>query len=134
MADESQTDIDAEVLEMIAADGHDMSAPMDVELHVALPTEEAANEVAAVAQQMGYETEVSFDDGSDDPDIEEEITEPWTCTCIKAMVLDHAAIVGAQKDLDEVARRLGGYSDGWGTFGNTEVEDEEGDDFDDEEE
>ena len=133
MAEESQADIDAEVLQMIAADGHDMSAAMDVEFHVAAPTEDAAKEIAAAAQQKGYETEINFDDGSDDPDLEDEITEPWTCTCLKTMLLELDAVVGAQSELDEIARPLGGYSDGWGTFGNAEVE-EEGDDLEDDEE
>lgn len=133
MAEESQADIDAEVLQMIAADGHDMSAPMDVEFHVAAPTEEAAKEIAAAAEQKGFGTEINFDDGSDDPEQEDEVTEPWTCTCLKTMLLEHDAVVGAQSELDEIARPLGGYSDGWGTFGNAEVEDDEEDDFDDEE-
>lgn len=131
MAEESQADIDAEVLQMIAADGHDMSSPMDVEFHVAAPTEDAAKEIAAAAGQKGYETEISFDDGSDDPDLEDEVTEPWTCTCLKTMLLEHAAILGAQAELDEIARPLGGYSDGWGTFGNAEVDDDEFEDEDD---
>lgn len=129
MTDESSADIDAEVLEMIAADGHDMSAPMEVEFHVAAPTEEVAQQIAAAAQKKGFETEINFDDGSDDPDLDEEITEPWTCTCLTTMVLDYEAVVGAQKAFDEIARPLGGYSDGWGTFGNVETED---DDFDEE--
>ncbi len=132
MAEESQADIDAEVLQMIAADGHDMTAPMDVEFHVAAPTEEAAKEIAAAAQQQGFETEINFDDGSDDPDMEDEVTEPWICTCLKTMLLEHSAVVGAQSDLDEIARPLGGYSDGWGTFGNAEVEEDDIDEDDEE--
>lgn len=128
MATEYPDDLDGEVLRMIAEDGHDMTQPMDVEFHVAVGTEEAAEKVAEAAVALGYEAFIDFDDGSEDEEIEDEITEPWTCTCRKTMVLEYAPIMAAQAELDGIARPMGGFADGWGTFGNVEVEGEEIDD------
>lgn len=132
MATEYPDDLDGEVLRMIAEDGHDMTQPMDVEFHVAAATEEVAEKIAEAAVELGYEAFIDFDDGSEDDEVEDEITEPWTCTCRMTMVLEYDAIMAAQAALDEIARPLGGYADGWGTFGNVEVEGEdeeaEGDD------
>ena len=112
-------DIDGEVLQMIAEDGNDMSKPMIVDYHVAAATEDTAEKIAAAAEKLGYETAIDFDDG-EDAEEDEEITEPWTCTCRKEMLLEYDAVVAAQKQLDEIARPFGGYSDGWGTFGNAQ--------------
>ena len=109
---------------MLADDGHDMNLPTWVDFHVAAPTEEAAEKIAAAAKDLGYETSIEFDDGEDDEELEEEITEPWTCTCRKEIPLQYDGIMGAQSELDEIARPVGGYSDGWGSFGNLEPEGE----------
>ncbi len=134
MAEEYPSDLDGDVLRMIAEDGNDMTVPMEVDFHVALATEEAAEKVAVAATSIGYETFVDFDDGSDgEEELEDEVTEPWTCTCRKTMLLKYDDVMAAQAELDEIARPLGGYADGWGTFGNVERPDEE-EDFEDEEE
>lgn len=124
MAVDYPNDLDGDVLRMIAEDGNDMTQPMDVEFHVAAATEDDAETIASAAEKLGYEAFVDFDDGSDDEDLEDEITEPWTCTCRKTMLLEYDAIMQAQAELDEIARPLGGYADGWGTFGNVEQPDE----------
>lgn len=121
MAQEYPDDLDGEVLRMIADDGNDMTQPMDVEFHVAVATEADAEKIAEAAEKLGYESIVDFDDGSEDEETEDEITEPWTCTCRKTMLLEYDAIMAAQAELDEIARPLGGYADGWGTFGNVEI-------------
>ena len=112
-------DIDGEVLQMIAEDGNDMSKPMMVDYHVAAATEDTAEKIAAAAEKLGYEVAIEFDNG-EDAEEDEEITEPWTCTCRKEMLLEYDGVVAAQKQLDEIARPYGGYSDGWGTFGNAQ--------------
>lgn len=122
MADTYPEDVDGDVLRMIAEDGNDMTKPMEVDFHVATATEESAEKVAEAADKLGYETFIDFDDGEDEEDLDEEVTEPWTCTCRKTMLLEYDAIMAAQAELDEIARPLGGYSDGWGTFGNAPEE------------
>jgi hypothetical protein len=44
----------------------------------------------------------------------------WTCYCSKTMLLTHTAVVDVQAELNRLAEPLGGYCDGWGTFGNAE--------------
>ena len=120
MAADYPDDIDGQVLRMIADDGNDMSQPMEVEFHVAAATENAAESIAIAAEKLGYETLIDFDDGKDDPDVDEDVTEPWTCTCRKTMLLEYDAVMAAQAQLDKIAQPEGGYADGWGTFGNVE--------------
>ena len=55
---------------MLADDGHDMNLPTWVDFHVAAPTEEAAEKIAAAAKDLGYETSIEFDDGEDDKERE----------------------------------------------------------------
>ena len=78
-----------------------------------------ADAIADAAEQLGYEPHVFFDDG-EDAEEDEEIIDQWTCTCLKVMLLQYDAIMAAQAELDELAKPLGGYADGWGTFGNVE--------------
>lgn len=112
-------DDDGNVLRELANLGNDMSRPMVFEFHVAAATETIAQQVAARAAKLGYRPELSFDDGSDD-DPEEEPLPPWTCECIKEMVPEYKSVVAAQAELDKMARRLGAYVDGWGSFGNVD--------------
>ena len=119
MSQEYPDDLDGQVLRSIAEDGNDMTKPMEVELHVAAPSEEVADAIADAAEQLGYEPHVFFDDG-EDAEEDEEIIDQWTCTCVKVMLLQYDAIMAAQAELDELAKPLGGYADGWGTFGNVE--------------
>lgn len=108
-------DSDGDALRQLAEAGCDMTRPMTFEFHVAAPTEESANQVAAEAAKLGYDAELFFDDGSeDDPD---DPLPPWTCECTKVMLPTYDAVVGAQAELEKVARRFGAYVDGWGSFG-----------------
>ncbi|MEQ9406400.1 MAG: ribonuclease E inhibitor RraB [Fuerstiella sp.] len=122
MTEDYPNDVDGDVLRMIAEDGNDMSTPMEVDFHVAAATEEVAEQIAEAAEKAGYEVFVDFDDGEDEEDLAEEVTEPWTCTCRKTMLLQYDAVMAAQAELDAIAKPLGGYADGWGTFGNVEKE------------
>ena len=119
MTDEQPQDIDGEVIRFIAEDGNDLSKPMEVDFHVAAPTEDTAEKIADEAEKLGYAVWVEFDDGSEE-ELEEPVTEPWTCTCQKKMLLEYDAVIQAQKELDDLAKPHGGYSDGWGTMGNAD--------------
>ncbi len=119
MSQEYHDDLDGQVLRSIAEDGNDMTKPMEVEFHVAAQSEEVADAIADAAEQLGYEPHVFFDDG-EDAEEDEEIIDQWTCTCVKVMLLQYDAIMAAQAELDELAKPLGGYADGWGTFSNVE--------------
>jgi len=86
-----------------------MSMPLDIDFMVAMPSQVAADELAKLVAQRGYEPSVECD----------EETQQWTCYCKKRMVPSYEAIVGAQAELDELSASLGGHSDGWGTLGNS---------------
>lgn len=118
MTDKYPNDADGDALRRIAADGNDMSRPMEVNFQVAAPDEPTAKKFAEAAVKLGYRTSVY---AYDPEEKEEELTDPWTCECTKDMVLTYDAVIAAQLELDEIAQSLGAYADGWGTFGNADT-------------
>jgi len=110
-------DADGDALRRVAAGGADMGAPMSIDFSVAAPSKEAAEGVAAAAQRLGYRTDVWFDDEEQDLDGDDD-TPPWTCYCTKSMLATYEGVIRAQRELDEIGRPFGAWSDGWGTYGN----------------
>ncbi len=110
-------DPDGVALRGLASLGHNLSLPMDVDFQVAVPDESSAMSVAREAQRLGYSTRIWHDD--DERDLEPDMSLFWTCECTKRLVPDYSAIVAIQEELDRIARPFGGYSDGWGSFGNS---------------
>jgi hypothetical protein len=101
-------DADGDALRRLASDGSDLSQPMDIDFAVAVPDEETGKAVVLLAAARGYRPAVSQDDE----------TGEWTCNCSRLMVPSYEALLAAQAELDELARSVGGYVDGWGSFGN----------------
>ena len=101
-------DADGDSIRRLVHEGSDLPEPMSVDFFVAVPDEKAGRAVAEAAERLGYRVTVEQD--GDDP--------MWTCYCAKSMLVTHDAVVAAQRQLDEIARPLGGKADGWGTFGN----------------
>ena len=118
MTSQYPDDADGQALQGVAAEGSDMTKPMAIDFHVAAPDEAAAQQVAAKAAELGYQPEIFFDDEEEDLDGEPLL--PWTVECTKTMVPEYDAIIAAQKELDEIARPLGAFADGWGTYGNVD--------------
>ena len=108
---------DGNALKHLEETGSDLSQPMDVDIQVAAPDELTAVEVANAALALGYRSEVFFDEDLEDV---EDASEPWTCECSKVMMLTYDAIIAAQAELNAIAQPLGGYVDGWATFGNAD--------------
>ena len=100
-------DADGDALRRIQADGSDMSKPMDIDFAVAVPSEEAGNQVAHQVTSRGYRASVERDSSGG-----------WTCYCTRSMVPAYDALMAAQRELDEISAPVEGYSDGWGSFGN----------------
>lgn len=112
-------DDDGDALRRVAADGSDLSKPMQVDFMVAAGDAESGRRIAAAAERLGYRTEVVRDADDEDDVVEADADEhPWTVYCTKTMILTYAAVVEAQEELDRLGRPFGGHSDGWGTFGN----------------
>ncbi len=102
-------DADGDALRRVAEEGSDMSRPMVVDFMIATGSESAGRAIAAAVGPLGYATSVELDgDGRD----------RWTVYCTRTMALTYESVIAAQRELDAAARPLGGYSDGWGTFGN----------------
>ena len=113
MATDYPDDADGDALRRVAADGADMSKPMDIDFFIAASDEATAKVVADKAAELGYRTEICFEDDVGSVD-------PWTCGCTKAMVPTYQAVIAAQAELDAIARPLGTYTDGWGTLADGE--------------
>jgi len=95
-------------LRRLLNDGSDLTMPMEIDFHIVVPDERAGKCVARSAADVGFKTVVVHDD--DDGS--------WTCWCTKVMVPRYEDIVGVQRLLDDLGHPHGGYSDGWGSFGN----------------
>ncbi|MHC4974432.1 MAG: ribonuclease E inhibitor RraB [Planctomycetota bacterium] len=108
-------DASGDALRRLLADGSDLSRPMDIDFHVAVPTEAAGHAIAAAVAPLGFSARVVEDD-------EDDQNGSWTCWCTKSMIASHAEITATEHLLDEVSGPHGGYSDGWGSFGNTASE------------
>jgi hypothetical protein len=108
MTDDFPNDADGDALRRVANDGNDLSAPMEVDFPVVMPDEIAAQKFAAIVQARGYSPKIRKHDSD----------AGWDVTCVRLMLLTYDAIMGVQNELNQHARPLGGYSDGWGTFGN----------------
>jgi hypothetical protein len=58
-------DADGDALRRLAADGSDMSKPMEIDFAVAVPNEAVGSAIAEQARARGYEVEVVLDPGED---------------------------------------------------------------------
>jgi len=98
-------DADGDVIRRVLSRGSDPTRPMDIDFMIACPDAATAEQIAPLASSRGYTTQITVDDSV-------------TCYCKKHMLLDYASLIAAQSDLDAIAQPLGGFIDGWGTFGN----------------
>jgi len=112
-------DADGDALRRIATAGNDMSLPITVDFEIAASEQSVVEAVAQAADKLGYVTEIFVLENEDEDDTE-PIPDPWTCECTKDMVLTHESVLAAQQELNAIAKPLGAYADGWGTFGNVE--------------
>ncbi len=109
MGSKLPNDADGDALRRLIKDGSDLSKPMYVDFQVAVPSEKAAKQLADGARKLGYKVRVYAS---------AECELPWTCECSTRMVVSHEGIVAMETELAELASPLGGFPDGWGSFGN----------------
>jgi len=111
-------DADGAVLADLAAQNVDMTQPLTIEFPVAVPNEASANSAAAAMTKAGYESQIEYDEGEPDFDPEtddaEEFGPSWTVYANVQMIPEYNEIVRIQAELEQIARPLGGKSDGWG--------------------
>jgi regulator of RNase E activity RraB len=106
-------DADGDALRRVAADGSDMSRPMEIDFAVAVPSQAAGERVAAEAKRLGFTVKLVPDACEEEPD-----ASSWSCYCTKTMVPEYDSLLDVQRQLNDIAAPCGGWSDGWGTFGN----------------
>ena len=99
-------------LKRIAQAGSDLSRPLKMDFFVAVPDEASGRIVATRADSLGFETKLHLDEESQE----------WTCYCTKTLVATYERVRRVESRLNSLARDLGGYADGFGTFGNAEEE------------
>lgn len=112
---------DAELLAEMAADGIDLSRPLAIEFMVAAPDDPAATAIARAIRRAGHVADIVHDAGEPDAGGDVALDDPeygpsWTVYVSVTMVPTPAALAAMQRELDDIARPLGGYSDGWGTL------------------
>jgi len=105
-------DATGDALRRLVADGSDLGKPLVMDFFVAVPTAEVGNAVAARAQKLGFNTQVDQD--------EEDRDWTCTCTCTKQLIPSYENVTEQERVLDELAKPLGGFIDGFGSFGNAE--------------
>jgi hypothetical protein len=103
-------DATKKALQRIADDGSYLSLPLEMDFFVAVPNEVSGRTIASRARGLGFATSVECD----------AETGEWTCYCTKVIVPAYDVVVGIEQQLGELARDVGGYADGFGTFGNAD--------------
>jgi hypothetical protein len=101
-------DATGDALRRLAATGSDLSRPMEIDFVVAVPSEAVGRQVARRVEPLGFRVSVKQD--SDEG--------PWSCYCTKTIVPSYSDVVAIENQLDAIGRELGGYADGFGSFGN----------------
>lgn len=109
MQNDFPEDADGDALRRFVSGGSDLSRPMTINFHVALPDEASASGLAEVVYKLGYRVKIY-----DSP----ECSLPWTCECSTRMVATHSGVLAIQAELARLAKPFGGHPDGWGSFGN----------------
>jgi len=102
-------DADGNALRNFIKNGSDLSRPMLVNFHIAVPHEEAAKGLAGAVWKLGYRVE-----NYPSP----ECSLPWTCECSVRILATYDALGAFQIELAKLAEPFGGHPDGWGSFGN----------------
>jgi hypothetical protein len=123
-------DADGAVLADLAAQGVDLSQPLQIDFQVAAPDEAGANAIAGALTKAGYDVEIEYDpgepdeEGEIDPD-DEEFGPAWTVVATRQMIPVYNELIRIQAELDRLAGPYDGYSDGWGVLVDGDAEDEE---------
>ena len=102
-------DANGDALRRLIKDGSDLSRPIYVDFQVAVPNKTKAEQLADAVRKLGYKVRVY---ASSDCEL------PWTCECSTRMLVTREGIVAMEAELADLASPLGGFPDGWGSFGN----------------
>lgn len=95
-------------LERIAENGADLARPLCIDFFVSVPDARAGQVVATRAASFGFLAKVERDPESG----------AWTCYCTKTLIPTLSEVAAIERQLDGFAQDVGGYTDGFGSFGN----------------
>jgi hypothetical protein len=101
-------DADGDVLRSLLERGVNFAAPHNIDFCISIPSKEQGDMLLPILKTRGLTGTLERDEESG----------RWTCYCAKNMMLDYDELMATQALLDELSRPYGGYSDGWGTFGD----------------
>jgi hypothetical protein len=99
-------DADGEALRSLYKDGLNFKKPQSVEFFVAVPNQATGEKLLPVLKGAGFNGFLEQDDETDE----------WVCCFSKRMLLNYSELMKIQKQLDQLSKPHGGYSDGWGVF------------------
>src|SRR5262249_44821486 len=94
-----------QVLNQLKKAGSNLSKPHNVEFFLYFSTEAAAEKAAKDVEAEGCTVKVK--PGANNSG--------WLCFATRRMVPDHTELVRLRNQFNEIARRLDGEYDGWGT-------------------
>lgn len=104
-------------LARIEQDGSDLSRELEMDFFVSVSDWAAGSAVARGAEKLGVVTNVYADHEGG----------RWTCQCTLRLVPTLADVLRIERFLDGIGQTVGGWADGFGTFGNgTNSDDEDG--------
>ena len=106
MTHEFPDDVNGDVLRRMAADGVDLVSPRVMDFEHVFPDEASARRFSAAVAGIVLEVRVRRESGG------------WGAQCRQRMVPTYAAITASETRLAEIARRFGGFPDGWGSLSN----------------
>jgi len=92
------------------AEGSDLSRPMTIDFFVVVPSQNEGVTFARQTELQDFKTDVEYDAESG----------TWTCYCSMTMIPDYEEIVEIERLLGSVARRVGGFLDGFASYGNNQ--------------
>lgn len=111
MGNDFPDDDDGNVLRNLVAGGSDLSREMKIDFMINVSDETIGIIIAQKMELKGFQVSVEKD----------ETSQRWTCYCTRTMVPSYERLIGIQKMMNEIAKPYGGCSDGWGSFGNSDI-------------
>ncbi|WLQ14319.1 ribonuclease E inhibitor RraB [Hahella aquimaris] len=96
------------VLQQLESLGSDLSKPMVIDFFIALRSETDGEKIRSEVESLGFSFSVELDAESKE----------WTGYCSIKVVPSHEAISMLERKLHDIASKVGGKGDGFGSYGN----------------
>lgn len=106
--DQFPNDATGDALNEFKKNGFDLTKPMEMDFFIVIPSEEIGEKISTEVKRLGCKVSVEQDDD----------TKEWTCYCTNTMIPFYDDIIKFEEDLNNIASQYGGYTDGFGSFGN----------------